>query len=287
MRIIHISDLHFPVRVPFWKLRGKMFSGYFNYALRRRKKYPVEGVYALIQRIKTLPYDLLILSGDITNVAHEKEFEEARKILNPILDERAFLIPGNHDRYTKGALAPNDLFLKYFGEFLGSEIGQSPHYLRTKELEKCFLIGWDSNEPTGIGDASGFVPLEVIDQSLEFIKAQKKPYLLVCHHPIWNPPNKQENSYHKLRNRDFIISKLKSHPPLAYFHGHLHTNWVLKKNSEIPFFVFNSASSTRVADKIHHSGFHYILIKESEWEIKRYHYQEEAKNYLETQVVYY
>ena len=287
MKIIHISDLHFPVSIPFWKLRGKMFSGYLNYTLRRKKKYPLEGIRAFLNKIKSLPYEVLILSGDITNVSHEKEFEEAYKILKPILDERAFIIPGNHDRYIKSSIEPLDMFINYFGEYIGEDISQQMGYIRKKEIGNFLLIGWDSNQPTGLADASGFVEPKIVEQTLDYVKAQTKPYFLVCHHPIWNPHNKQEHSYHKLKNREFILSRLKTFPPLAYFHGHLHTNWVLKKNLDIPFYIFNSASSTRVADNVHKSGFHYINIKNETWEIKRFHYLEAAKEYLETHVIFY
>lgn len=287
MKIIHISDLHFPVSVPFWKLKGKMITGYLNYRIRRKKKYPVEAIKALIRRVKSLPYDLLIISGDFTNVSHQNEFLESKKILNFLLDERVFVVPGNHDRYVRLALEPVDLFHFTFSNFSGTQVESCNHYLKVLELKNYYVIGWDSNSPSMIGDASGFLEQCVVDETLKFLQDKSKPYFVVCHHPIWNPPNQQEHNFHKLRNRDYIFQKLLENPPLAYFHGHVHTNWVKKKTNEFPFYVFNSASSTRISDSAHHSGFHYIQITEGEWKIQRFHYVVHAKEYLETDVIAY
>ncbi len=101
MRILHISDLHFPKRIPYFSLRGKAIVGYLNYRLRRRSKYPIHLIQTLVKHIKSLEYDALVISGDLTNVSHPDEFEYAKEILDPILDERTFMIPGNHDRYQK------------------------------------------------------------------------------------------------------------------------------------------------------------------------------------------
>lgn len=287
MKIIHISDLHFPISIPLWKLRGKMISGYLNYTIRRKKKYPNEAIRALFHKIKSLSYDLLIISGDITNVSHHNEFLESRKILNFLLDERAFLIPGNHDRYVRSAIEPVDLFNLTFSHNVGKQLETCNYYLKILELKNYYVIGWDSNHPSMIGDASGFLEQSVIDETLKFLKDKFKPYFLVCHHPIWNPPNQQEHNFHKLRNRDYVLQRLLENPPLAYFHGHLHTNWVKKQTKEIPFYIFNSASSTRISDSAHHSGFHYIQITEGDWRIQRFHYVVHAKEYLETDLIAY
>ncbi len=287
MKIIHISDLHFPISIPIWKLRGKMISGYLNFKIRRESKYPPEAVRALFQKIKSLPYDLLIISGDITNLSHKNEFLESKKILHSLLNEKAFLIPGNHDRYVVSALEPVDLFTSTFVNNIGTQLETCRYYLKILELKNFYVIGWDSNHPSMIGDASGFLEQNIIDETLNFLRNKTKPYFLVCHHPIWNPPDKQEHNFHKLRNRDYVFQRLLENPPLAYFHGHLHTNWVKKKTQEFPFYVFNSASSTRIPDLTHHSGFHYIQIVEGNWKIQRFHYVAHAKEYLETDVIMY
>ncbi len=289
MKFIHISDLHIPVKIPIFALRGKMISGYLNFALRRRKLHPMKAVERLIEFVKNSEYDCLILSGDITNVSHEREFAETRKILAPILNEKAFVIPGNHDRYMSSSVEPIDLYNKYFGEFSGDEIPNAQgEYIRIKKIKNLALIGWDSNEPTPIAIATGFVKSKVIDITKNFLQLnQIKKYAIVCHHPIWSIPDGFESEYHKMKNREEVISSLLTNPPLAYFHGHCHSNWIRNKTAATPYYIINSASSTRLSGPKHKTGFHVGELKEGLLQVKRYAFMKELHDYKEDSLVWY
>ncbi|TGN17661.1 metallophosphoesterase family protein [Leptospira idonii] len=283
MKIIHISDLHFPTHLPLFSLRGKSVIGYLNYSLRRRKKYPMKLVETLISTIQDLEYDALVISGDITNVSHESEFIRAKKILSPVLNEKAFLIPGNHDRYKKESLKPESLFEKHFGDYLGESLSSS-YYLRRKEIAGQSFIGWDSNQPLPIAKANGYVPLEVIGETFE---KQKKDYVLVCHHPLWNPKGQEESSGHKMSNRADVAKSLNSQPPSLYLHGHTHTNWIKKPGNLMPFYIVNSASSTRLSDSGHECGFHLIeKDNNGQYSFKRYIYLKNKNEFKESPLVF-
>ena len=289
MKFIHISDLHIPVRIPLISLRGKMISGYLNFALRRRKLHPISAVHRLIEFIQKSDYDCLILSGDITNVSHEREFAETRKILSPILNEKAFVIPGNHDRYMTKSVKPVDLYEKYFGEFSGRQIPNAEgEYIRTKKIKDLTLIGWDSNEPTPIAIATGFVKPKVISLTQKFLTENKiEKYTVICHHPIWSPPDSVESEYHKMKNREEVVSSLLTIPPLAYFHGHCHSNWIRNKMADTPYYIINSASSTRISDPTHRTGFHVGELKDAGLQIKRHAFMKEIHDYKEDSLVWY
>jgi len=288
VKILHISDLHFPVRLGLTQLRRKSLIGYVNYALRRKRKHPYHKI--LVETLRQMDYDCLIVSGDITNVSAEKEFAEARKILEPILDERAFLIPGNHDRYTVESFEKR-YFEIYFAEFIGKTIpsvGLGNFYLRWKEYGGISLIGWDSNLPLPAMQAQGYLDPEVVRMTIQFLNASNiEKYMVVCHHPIWNPEERQESDYHRLLNREEVLQILQSRPPIAYFHGHLHTNWVREPDGAVPFYILNSASSTRVSDASHDSGFHSFACKDSTWTYSRYSYDETCNAFLPVQNVTY
>lgn len=285
MKVIHISDLHFPTEIPLLSLRWKMFTGYFNYFLRRRKKYPGQLYQSLINVIQSINYDLLIISGDITNVSHEVEFKKARELLDPLLNEKAFMIPGNHDRYMKSAIQPVDYFQKYFGEFLGENIKEDK-YLKVKSTKEIPVIGWDSNFPSGIGNAAGRVDEKVIADTISYLKENGiSKYLLVCHHPLWNPIGFEESKHHKMLNREDVIRNLKDTPPLIYFHGHKHSNFYKKPDTAIPFTIINSASSTMVPGGRHKTGFHTIDISPEKLIVKRYAYND--MTFVETDTIEY
>jgi 3',5'-cyclic AMP phosphodiesterase CpdA len=263
MKILHISDLHFPTKIPLFDLKGKMFSGYINYAFRRKSRYPKALWNALLLKIKSTNYDSLVISGDLTNVSHPLEFQNIADELSPILDQRSFIIPGNHDRYMIESISPKDLFKNSFSSFMGEKLQISNGYIYQKKLGKILLIGWDSNIPTGIGDAYGKVNTDVIHSTIQYLKNQNLPYILVCHHPIWNPLNHKETESHKLQNREEIQSELMKYPPLIYMHGHKHTNWIRRKDSNFPFDIVNSASSAMLSDKKRNNGFHEIDIDDN------------------------
>lgn len=262
-----------------------MVSGYLNYLFRRKNRYPLQLRQALVQKIQKIDYNLLIISGDLTNVSHEYEFQSAREILDPILDERTFLVPGNHDRYIESAINPVSLFEKYFGEFIGDKIGDRD-YLYSKKIGDIRIIGWDSNFVSGIGNASGMVKKEIISQTLHYLKSnQIKKYMIVCHHPLWNPPGLEESSYHKMLNRDEVIHSMKEFPPICYFHGHKHSNYFRKPDSEIPFGIVNSASSTMLPDKQRKNGFHTLEISDENLVVNRYAY--EHLDFIEVELIEY
>lgn len=284
MRIVHISDLHFPTSIPFFSLKGKSIIGYANYYLRRRKKHNLTLIETLISHIRNMDYDALIISGDITNVSVEEEFRAAKSWLAPILDERTFMIPGNHDRYKKESIVPEPLFENFFSPFIGESLSNDC-YLRMKKISGQTLIGWDSNQPLPVAKAHGFIDLKIIEQTKQKVKPG---YILVCHHPIWNPGFYLESNGHKMVNRSEVAESLKTNPPSIYFHGHSHSNWVKKPGKLAPYFAINSASSTRLSDSSHSCGFHIVDLDDSgNVDIKRMSYHLLSKSFLETELLIY
>ncbi|TGK56663.1 phosphohydrolase [Leptospira wolffii] len=291
MKLVHLSDLHFPVPLPISSLKGKMIPGYINYTFRRRKKYPILLWDAILRKVEEIRPDAVIISGDITNVSHWKEYEHALEYLRPLLGDKTFMIPGNHDRYTikaAGKEAEPPYYEKFFSPWMGETVASAPGYLRTKKIGSLTLVGWDSNMPLFILDAFGYVQKEIAEATLRYLEREKiRDYILVCHHPIWNPPENQESYSHKMRNRDEIAELLQSKPPLAYLHGHVHTNWVKAPDPEKPYYVINSASSTRILDTKHQSGFHVLDYDGKSVSVQRYAFSNDKREFIESQTILY
>ncbi|PJZ56136.1 metallophosphoesterase family protein [Leptospira barantonii] len=288
MKIVHLSDLHFPTPVPFFQLQGKMFVGYLNYNLRRKKKYPKEVWNSILEFIRKTNPDAIVVSGDITNVSHEEEFRTAGKLLSELPREKVFYIPGNHDRYMKRSVGENAFYERYFSDLSGESISHNAHYIRIKKIGDLHFVGWDSSIPLSILDAYGRIQPEVVAQTKKILAEKKiNEYVLVCHHPIWNPADRQETVHHKLLNREEVASLLKEKPPLAYLHGHVHTNWVKQPGEELPYYVVNSASSTRLSDHRHECGFHTLEIQKRDVKIQRYTYNTEQSKFTEAPLVSY
>jgi len=98
LTILHGSDLHF----------GKPFDA------------KVAGVF--LQAIRELSPELIVLSGDFTQRAKVREFQEARDFLRGLPDVPVVVTPGNHDvplyRVWERLFAP----LKNYREFISQEL---------------------------------------------------------------------------------------------------------------------------------------------------------------------
>ena len=256
MKIAHISDIHFNFDIsPFHIQEIKVFLGYLNYKIRRKRKFPDQIARNLISFLSRSKIELIIFSGDITNFSYRKEFAQAKQQMFPLLKENFFMIPGNHDRYTNKSSFEYE---KFFQEFSGQPIDKN-FYIYIKKMKNFCLVGLDSSRPNPILDASGYLPSQSIFNLIGYLKKNCiKNYILISHHPLLNPKYKVETNKHKMINREEIVSLLKSYPPKLYLHGHQHINWIRKKDEEIPFTVVNSASSTYQPDKTHRTGFHLI-----------------------------
>jgi 3',5'-cyclic AMP phosphodiesterase CpdA len=107
VRICHLSDLHLPLTkgVALWRLIGKRALGFLNLKLNRGRTYKTGAFCELLIKAVEERADLVAITGDITSLAFDFEFEEASRLfleagLNP---KNTVIIPGNHDRYTADA----------------------------------------------------------------------------------------------------------------------------------------------------------------------------------------
>ena len=263
LTILHLSDLHFhalPHAFPEWA--SKRVLGAANLVLRRAQHYPLARAKALVEQVRTLSWDHLVISGDLTQLALEEEFAQACKVLTPLLEnpERVTVLPGNHDRYVADAQFPEDRFQKHFGEFWT----KGP--LRAKALgEGWHLLGWDSTHPTDWWSACGTVPKAVVaatERHLSALPGDAK-VLLANHYPLWFPEGWRSKPRHELHNLLPVRAWMLRQPKLrAYLHGHVHRNWHLTIPREgMPALeAVNSASSTEVLHSGETSSFHRIVL---------------------------
>jgi predicted phosphodiesterase len=118
VRILHFSDPHVqlprwrerplrelgPLRavatVELWKGRGRDFDG------------ALEVLHRIIRCADTHRADLVVCTGDLTQLAMEEEFALAHEALAP-LGDRFLTIAGNHDRYPLAG-KPNRLYEQHF-----------------------------------------------------------------------------------------------------------------------------------------------------------------------------
>jgi len=105
MRIVHFSDIHVGCLTrDMTAVADKRAFGLLNYFLRRRRMFDYELVPRAIQRIHVLSPDVVVCTGDLTCVGSPEEFEQARRMLRPLVEAGNWTfvyVPGNHDAYVR------------------------------------------------------------------------------------------------------------------------------------------------------------------------------------------
>ena len=104
--LAHISDPHIPPDfVPsLFSLSPKQMVGHTNWRRTRRQRFSDARLAATIESIRQLRPDHVALTGDLVNIAHDRELSNARRWLERIGPaDWVSLVPGNHDGYVRRA----------------------------------------------------------------------------------------------------------------------------------------------------------------------------------------
>lgn len=191
MRIIHLSDLHFGTETP------EIFS-------------------RLQEVITTLHADLVVISGDFTQVAIDKEFEAAQKFIQS-LTPPTLCVPGNHDvpRYDliERFLDPFKKYKRYIDENLFPFYSQGDVIVAGLNSARSAVPHWNW--------ANGAISQDQIDHLETIFKnspAQRR--ICVFHHPIHKALNdSMETHVFGGKNALNILNELKVELVLT---GHVH-----------------------------------------------------------------
>ena len=267
LTILHLSDLHFSTYPKNW---GQWFSkrllGATNWWLNRSSKYPAQRYHQLIEVLRQMDWDHLVISGDLTQLALPEEFARARMALRPVLkdQERVSIVPGNHDYYVSET-EESDNFHSYFGSFFGK------NEIHTRRLNQNWhLIGWHSAIPTPWYNASGCVRRETLKATDKYIQQQATDtrFVLVNHYPI-SFPDREHDTKHELLNLEQVQYWLSNRPKIRlYLHGHIHHNWHhVQQYSSHSLHIVNSASSTMI-DENSASSFHRIRLHKDQIQVE-------------------
>jgi 3',5'-cyclic AMP phosphodiesterase CpdA len=195
-RIAHISDLHVvSSRAVEWRriLFNKRITGYANFLLHRARVYRRDYLLAVLSAAAR-EADHLVVTGDIANLSLEREFEEARTLLDGVARAvEVTVAPGNHDVYLPSVHVARR-FPHHFGPFLRSDLPDLARELEAgpfpcvKLRGPVAIIALSSAVPRPPFVASGrvgstqLVALEGILAHPEV--ARRTPVILVHHPPV-------------------------------------------------------------------------------------------------------
>ncbi len=235
MKIAHISDLHLLALEGNAARRflNKRFTGWVNLRYRRKAIHKPDVARAVARELRERDVDHVVITGDVTNLALESEFELVRRYLEHDLGfepSRVSMVPGNHDVYTQGSHRARR-FQCYFGEYITTDlpdatsvpdVGRFP-YVRLRG--PVAFIGLSSAVPRPILMASGHIgPAQraALHALLGHEEVRRRLPVILQHHPFHNPPKALKRYMNGLEDADAENDVLQGVDRGLLLHGHLH-----------------------------------------------------------------
>ena len=197
-RLLHISDIHFgPPHLP------SVGAG-------------------LLQLVRSLELDVVVLSGDLTQRAKPYQFRQAAEYLS-VFPVPVVAVPGNHDvplyRVWERIFAPYGVWRREYG-------GQiEPVQTVTSSEGDLVVVGLNSSR--SFTTKHGRIKPSSIERLQRALGDAKKEAVRVVtlHHPLTKIPGFDEEPV--VRNASRLLSVLAEHDVRLVLSGHLHQTFVL------------------------------------------------------------
>lgn len=194
IRIAHVSDLHVLSRTAAeWRriVFNKRVTGYANLLLHRGRVHRREYLLAVLSDAARQA-DHLVVTGDVTNLSLEHEYEEAAALLDEISRRtEVTVVPGNHDIYLPSTHRERR-FPHHFDRFVRSDLPTLARDLPAgrfpcvKLRGGVAIIALSSAVPRPPFVAAGYLgheQLEALDTVLDHPEVQRRMPIVLVHHP--------------------------------------------------------------------------------------------------------
>ncbi|MEE9386028.1 MAG: metallophosphoesterase [Nannocystaceae bacterium] len=221
-RFIHCSDIHLLdlQGTRAWRFLNKRLTGAVNLALKRRKRHDAALFDRLLDTAAQLEADRIVVTGDVTNLALESEFECVRRRFAasrvPIT-----AIPGNHDAYTAGA-ARERRFCRYLAAHMDGERDGEADFPFVQRHGNTALIGLSSAVPSLPLYAVGRIgtdQLARLDGMLCRLREEGLVRIVLVHHPVVQGVSKKRHNLVDLEAFQAVVARRGAELVL---HGHEH-----------------------------------------------------------------
>ncbi len=194
MRIAHVSDVHVLSRLGAeWRrmLFNKRITGWANVLLRRGRVFRPEYLGAVLEEAAARA-DHVVVTGDVTNMAHESEYVEARRLLDGVARRvEVTVVPGNHDIYLPAA-GRERRFEHHFAPFVTGERASlavrlpAGDYPLVKLRGPAAIVGLSSavpRPPFVSGGVLGREQLAALERVIALPEVASRTPVLLIHHP--------------------------------------------------------------------------------------------------------
>jgi 3',5'-cyclic AMP phosphodiesterase CpdA len=234
MRIAHFSDLHLGTRgAPAWRFLNKRITGWVNLRAKRGRIHRPAYVRAIAREIAQLGIEHVVITGDLTNLSLETEYERARDVIERDLGldpARVTVVPGNHDVYTHGALASRR-FEHYLAPWLVSDLpelsvdangGRFPSVKLRDGVAIVALSSAVPRPPLVAAGELGAAQIAALGRVLAHPEVGRRTVVLAMHHPAATRWSSLKTYLEALRDAPALGLELRKLPRGMILHGHLH-----------------------------------------------------------------
>jgi 3',5'-cyclic AMP phosphodiesterase CpdA len=247
LRFLHTSDIHLLdlSGVSLLRYLNKRLTGRVNLALKRKRSHDGRLFARMMEMVPALRVDRVVVTGDLTNLALEPEFDLVQRTLRaaPV---PATVIPGNHDTYTRGSVRAGR-FESFLSEFMdGERIGRAayPFVQRHGDLAIIGVSTAIASLPLYAVGQVGADQLERLGRLLQVTAAEGLQRVVLIHHPVVDGVS---GARHDLVDRSGFARVIAEHGAELVLHGHEHvtvdTALLGPRGLEVPIHGISSGTS--------------------------------------------
>jgi 3',5'-cyclic-AMP phosphodiesterase len=250
VRLGHISDLHVADRARYPRN---------GFSARDCEKHSTRLAKGLLDALREVHVDHLVVTGDVTFSGEARELERAADLLAPFAEARKLtIVPGNHDVWTEDALE-SGRFLRTLGPDGRGMKKPAPTYPHVVPLgDDAILVALDSarygEDPRTTPGRLGSEQLRAAREVAREAAKSGRAVILAFHHHVVLPPERVESDAFVARmplaDADQVVRLVAEQPIAAVLHGHRHTAFrVDLPGAAGPTPVLCAGSASRVADE--------------------------------------
>lgn len=250
IRLGHISDLHISDRARYPRN---------GFAAKDCERHSARLAKGLLDALREVGVDHLVVTGDLTFSGEPREFERAADLLRPFAEAKQLtVVPGNHDVWTEESVE-TARFLRAIGPDGRGMRKAAPSYPHVVALgDDAVLVALDSArygvDPWATPGRLGSEQLKAARELARDHSKQGRAVVLAFHHHVVLPPERVSSDAHVARmplaDADQVVRLVAELPVAAILHGHRHTAFRVDLPGVAgPTPVLCAGSASRVTDE--------------------------------------